>query len=65
MFGMLAGCSSLTNLDLSNFSTENAEDMRLMFNCCSSLSSKNIITKNKKILKVFKEKKNSSNCLIF
>ena len=30
-------CSSLINIDLSNFNTQNVTDMRFMFNKCSSL----------------------------
>lgn len=39
MQGMFYWCSSLTNLDLSNFNTSNVTNMREMFNGCSSLTS--------------------------
>ena len=51
---MFDGCSSLTNIDLSNFNTNNVADMGYMFSKCSSLKIENIITKNKRILKHFK-----------
>ena len=36
---MFSGCSSLTSLNLSNFNTENVQNMRGMFSGCSSLTS--------------------------
>ena len=39
-------CNSLTNLNLSNFNTQNVTDMRSMFYECNSLIKKNIITKD-------------------
>ena len=35
---MFYGCKNLTNLDLSNFNTQNVEDMSNMFSYCSSLT---------------------------
>ena len=35
---MFYGCSSLTNIDLSNFNTNNVTDIGCMFNGCSSLN---------------------------
>ena len=50
---MFYGCSSLTNIDLSNFNTNNVTDMYGMFSGCSKLKKENVITKDKKILKQF------------
>ena len=47
---MFNGCSSLTNIDLSNFNTIDVSNMGDMFNGCSSLRKKNIKAKDKKIL---------------
>ena len=47
---MFNGCFSLTNIDLSNFNTNNVTDMGYMFYGCSSLRKKNIKAKDKKIL---------------
>ena len=46
-------CISLTNINLSNFNTQNVTNMSLMFGLCNSLKKKNIITKDKKILNNF------------
>ena len=46
-------CKSLINLNLSNFNTQNVTDMSYMFSCCNSLNKKNLITKDKKVLKEF------------
>ena len=35
---MFSRCSSLTNIDLSNFNTNNVTDMSCMFQYCSSLT---------------------------
>ena len=43
-------CSSLTNLDLSNFNTQNVTNISEMFYFCNSLKKNNIITKDNKIL---------------
>ena len=42
MIGMFYACSSLTNVDLSNFNTENLIDMSFMFFKCSSLTNINL-----------------------
>ena len=42
MSGMFNSCSGLTNLDLSNFKTDNVTDMSSMFNSCSGLTSLNL-----------------------
>jgi len=39
---MFYGCSSLTNINLSNFDTNNVTDMRSMFGKCSSLTNINL-----------------------
>ena len=36
------GCSSVTNINLSNFNTNNVTDMYGMFNDCSSLTNINL-----------------------
>ena len=52
---MFFECSSLSNIDLSNFNTNNVTDMGYMFYKCSSLKKENIITKDRKILNSFKK----------
>ena len=47
---MFYGCSSLTNINLSNFNTNNVNDMSDMFFECKKLKKNNIITKDKRIL---------------
>ena len=44
-------CSSLTNINLSNFNTNNVTDMSWMFYGCLSLNRKNVIVNDIKILK--------------
>ena len=39
---MFSYCSSLTNIDISNFNTNNVKDMRSMFSGCSSLTNINL-----------------------
>ena len=39
---MFDGCSSLTNINLSNFNTQNVKDMSCMFYGCSSLTNINL-----------------------
>jgi len=48
MDSMLYDCNSLTNLNLSNFNTQNVTDMGCMFCHCNSLSNLNfqIYTQN-------------------
>ena len=48
---MFCRCSSLTNINLSNFNTNNVTNMRSMFFGCGKLNRNGIITKDKKILK--------------
>jgi len=50
---MFSGCKSLTNLNLSNFNTQNVTNMNAMFYNCKSLKKENIITKDNKILNNF------------
>ena len=66
---MFYGCSSLTNIDLYNFNTNNVTNMNGMFGQCKSLQKENIIIKDKRIfnasnlfndkLKIMKKKINS------
>ena len=51
---MFYDCKSLTNLNLSNFNTQNITNMIDMFENCISLT--NLITKDNKILEEFKNK---------
>ena len=46
-------CSSLTNVDLSNFNTQNIKDIGNMFYKCSSLKKEYIIANDKKIIDSF------------
>ena len=39
---MLSGCSSITNINLSNFNIQNVTDMSYMFSDCSSLININL-----------------------
>ena len=50
---MFYNCKSLTNLNLSNFNTQNVDNMSGMFSDCKSLKKNNIITKDNKILNEF------------
>ena len=43
---MFFGCSSLTNIDLTNFNTNNVKDMSYMFSGCSSLININLLSFN-------------------
>ena len=52
--GMFSGCSSLTNINLSNFNATNVTNMSGVFYGCKSLKKYNIITKDSKILNLFK-----------
>ena len=54
MNNMFDGCLSLTNINLSNFNTNNVTNMNNMFYGCRSLNKNNIITKDRKILNLFK-----------
>ena len=42
MGGMLYGCSELKEINLSNFNTNNVNDMTYMFSGCSSLKELNL-----------------------
>ena len=57
MCSMFSGCTSLTNLNLSNFNTQNITIMGLMFSGCKSLNKKNLITKDNKVLEEFDKNK--------
>ena len=48
---MFRECSSIRNLNLSNFDTKNVTDMRGMFKGCKSLKIENLKTNDEKILK--------------
>jgi len=48
---MFRDCKSLTNINLSNFDTQNVKYMDNMFNGCNSLKKKGIIANDKNILK--------------
>ena len=54
---MFSYCSSLTNINLSNFNTQNVTNMSCMFSDCSSLTNINIITNDKRIINQFFEDK--------
>ena len=54
MGGMFGECSSLNNLNLSNFNTQNVTIMACMFKGCSSVNKKNVITNDNRILKLLK-----------
>ena len=43
---MFVYCESLTNLDLSNFNTENVTNMKSMFILCESLTNLNLVNFN-------------------
>ena len=47
MSQMFGGCSSLINLNLSTFNTENVTDMNSMFSDCTSLTYINLSSFNK------------------
>ena len=47
---MFCECSSLTNINLSNFNTNNITNMSGMFSRCYKLTKDNIIVYDKKIL---------------
>ena len=53
---MFYNCNSLTNLNLSNFNTQNVAQMSGMLDYCYSLTKENIITKDNKILGEFERK---------
>ena len=53
MIEMFRGCISLTNINLSNFNTQNVKDMSDMFRRCNSLKKDFAITKDNRILEEF------------
>ena len=55
MWCMFENCSSLTNINLSNFNTQNVTNMFYMFRDCSTLKIKNVIVKDKNIIKELNE----------
>ena len=56
MLRMFFYCNSLTNLNLSNFNTQNVTDMSHMFFYCDLLTKNNIITRDKRILNEYNNK---------
>ena len=53
MSRMFVHCKSLTNLNLSDFNTQNVNNMTWMFENCVSLKKENIIIKDNSILANF------------
>ena len=53
MLMMFFGCESLTNLNLSNFNTQNVTDMNGMFFDSESLTIENIIANENRIIKQY------------
>ena len=51
---MFYECNELTNINLSNFNTNNVTHMSGFFESCSSLKKENIITRDKRIIKEYK-----------
>jgi len=47
---MFSNCSSLININLSNFNTQKVMNMNYMFLGCSSLTKKGVITNDRNIL---------------
>ena len=52
---MFSKCSSLTNINLSNFNTNKVTKMNGIFYGCKVLKRENIITKDKRILNIYDE----------
>ena len=50
---MFYGCSSLSNLNLSNLNTQKVTNMKDIFKGCNSLKKDHIITKDNNILENF------------
>ena len=50
---MFYNCWNLTNLDLSNFNTQNVKDMSCMFSNCKAFKIKSIITKDLRLLNYY------------
>ena len=55
---MFSECKSLTNINLSNFNTQNVTDMSFMFWRCSFLTNINIIANGQRIINQFFKDKN-------
>ena len=53
---LFSGCSSLTNLNLSNFKTNYFTDIDYMFDNTNKLSNNDIITNNEQILREFNQR---------
>ena len=51
MSDMFSWCTSLTNINLSNFNTKNVTKIKGMFFDCKKLNKNNIIVNDEKILK--------------
>ena len=49
MRSMFKWCESLTSINLSNFNTQNVNDMSDMFSWCESLKRENVKTNDNKI----------------
>ena len=56
MCSMFDDCSSLENLDISKFTTQENTDIDSMFSSCDSLKIENLNAKDRKILNEFKDK---------
>ena len=50
---MFYGCESLTNLDISNFNTQNVTNFNHMFDECYLLEKQNVITKDKNLIIIY------------
>ena len=48
---MFDGCKSLSNLNLSNFNTQNVTNMSSMFHECKSLKNNKVLIKDDKLKK--------------
>ena len=55
MSSMFFNCSSLNNLDLSKFNTQNVTNMCCMFSHCKSLEKEKLITMDKNLSLKFNE----------
>ena len=58
MSDMFSGCTSITNINLSNFNTDRVTNMNGMFSGCTFLTNVNIITNDKRIINQFFKDKN-------
>ena len=52
---MFYECNKLTNINLSNFNTNNVTNMLGMFDGCFKLNKNNVIVKDKRILEKLEE----------